>query len=63
MVTPLKLARIQKDFTQTFLASRLGISQGSYSLIERGMKPTPPKIAEKINRELGIYLHDNQVEA
>ena len=54
MVTTLKLARIKKDFTQGYLAKKLGISQGQYSLIERGVKPVPQHIADKVKRELDV---------
>jgi transcriptional regulator with XRE-family HTH domain len=54
MITSLKIARIKKDFTQGYLARKLGISQSHYSNIERGIKPMPPHVIERIKRELGI---------
>ena len=54
MATNLKVERIKKDFSQDYLALRVGISQGRISLIERGKISPTPKEAEKISEALNM---------
>ena len=46
------LARDSRGLTQTELATRLGIPQGTVSKIESGAMLIPPELIEKISREL-----------
>jgi transcriptional regulator with XRE-family HTH domain len=55
MISPLKLERIKRGFTQIDLWMKTGIPQWRISLIERGIAPKPEeaqKIAEALNSQL-----------
>ena len=41
------------ELTQAELARRLGVSQGYYSLVERGEREVGPEILLRISREFG----------
>lgn len=46
-------ARTRKGWTQAQAASRLGVSQGYFSLLERGLRSASPRLLEKANRVFG----------
>lgn len=50
----LKKLRIDYDLSQKVMAEKLGISAGSYSLIENGVRHGNPKTWEKIKELLNI---------
>lgn len=50
----LRDARKRRGWTQTELARRLGVSQGYVCLLERGQRPVPPVMAQKVARLLDV---------
>lgn len=57
MRTDLKVLRIKNGWSQREIAEKLGISTGSYSLIENGKRFGSPKTWEKIKE---IYNLENR---
>lgn len=54
MRTELKVLRIKKGWSQEEAAKKIGISTGSYSLIESGKRFGSPKTWEKIKEIYGL---------
>ncbi|MGC4084958.1 MAG: helix-turn-helix transcriptional regulator [Vicinamibacterales bacterium] len=50
----LREGRKRRGWTQTDLARRLGVSQGYVCLLERGQRPVPLSIAQKVTRVLDM---------
>jgi transcriptional regulator with XRE-family HTH domain len=50
----LREGRKQRGWTQADLAERLGVSQGYVCLLERGLRPVPRVMAQKVARMLGL---------
>ncbi len=55
----IKIARLEKNISQSDLASRLGISKANLSRIENGQQMPNQKIVGKIQAELGTRLTFN----
>ncbi len=53
-MTPLKLHRLLRDLSQETLASRAGMSQGTFSRIERQIRAATALERERIAGVLGI---------
>lgn len=54
----LKIARIKKGLYQKEVASAIGISENSYAVTERGLRPTSGKTAKAITDFLGITFDE-----
>ena len=50
----LREGRKRRGWTQSDLARRLGLSQGYVCLLERGQRPVPPVMAQKVVRLLDV---------
>jgi transcriptional regulator with XRE-family HTH domain len=50
----LREGRKRRGLTQADLARRLGVSQGYVCLLERGQRPVPPVMAQKVARFLDV---------
>ena len=50
----LREGRKRRGWTQVDLARRLGVSQGYVCLLERGQRPVPPVMAQKVARLLDL---------
>jgi len=56
--TWLRLARMEKDFTQSQVADAAGISVASYSLIESGFRVPSVDTAIRITDYLGVSIRN-----
>jgi len=57
-ITPLRIYRIAKGFSQSQLADRIGTYQVHYSRIERGVTLPLPEEAAAIAQALGVSITD-----
>lgn len=57
MASELKIARIRADLEQAQVAEKLGVSQVTVSLWERGKREIPPARAKQLSELLSLDLH------